>query len=146
VAFNLDQQSEIFRQERFDRASLTRLALDLQNLELGTVSVKVLQRRESEFLADLANREIGTEKPPDAVVFLGPTTRFTHKTRPEMLKKASDGTPRIFNFEYYRWHGAEFPDAVEYLTHALHGTTYKIHSPGEFGEAIQKMLAELKQD
>jgi hypothetical protein len=146
VAFNLDQQSEIFRQDRFDRAALTRLGMDLQSLELETVSVKVLQRSESEFLANLVNQEIGTDEPSDAVVILGPATRFTRKTRPEMLKKASDGGPRFFNFEYYPWHGAEFPDAVEYLTHALHGTTYKIHSPGELGQAIQKMLAELKQD
>jgi len=44
VAFNLDQQREIFRQDPFDRTGFVQLAQALRDLELGTVSYKVVRQ------------------------------------------------------------------------------------------------------
>ncbi len=41
--------------------------------------------------------------------------------------------------------GADFPDAIDSLTRGMHGTVYKIHSADQLGQAIQKMLEQLKQ-
>ena len=148
VTFNLDQQKEIFRQDQFDRTSVMRLNRILQGLELATVSVEVLQRRghEAEFLANLANQELGADKSSDAVILLGPATRFAQKARPEMLKNSNGQSPQFFNFKFFPPYGAHFPDTPEYLTRALHGTTYGIHSPDDLRKAIQKMLEALKQN
>jgi hypothetical protein len=42
IAFNLDQQRELFRQEELDRFTFVKLAQALGDLELGTVSKRVL--------------------------------------------------------------------------------------------------------
>ncbi len=147
IAFNLDQQREIFRQDHFDGAGFTRLSEALQRLELGTVSYKTLQRQNgwAELLAQLMNEQIAEQPPSDSVVFLGPSTRITDKLPQTMLRPRGPGAPQFFYFEYFPfWQsGREFPDAIHYATRAYKGTTLKIHSPGEFAEAMRKVNERL---
>lgn len=148
AAFNLEQQREFFRADAFDSSGFDELSLALRRLELGKVSYRVLQDPQgaSRLLADLANREATTGQPSDVVIFLGPTTRINQTTPPSLLKAAMNGHSKFFYFEYFPWLGRDFPDAIHHLTRSLHGTTYQIHSPGELGKGIQKMLSELKQE
>jgi hypothetical protein len=147
AAFNLEQQKEFFRSDTFDGSSFADLSHALRKLALGTVSYQVLQDLQgaSRLIAEMADQEIAAARPSDVVIFLGPTSRFTEKPKPELLNGAKNG-PRFFYFEYYPWLGHDFPDSISHLTKALHGTTYQIHSPGELGKGIQKMLADLKQE
>ena len=78
------------------------------------------------------------------VVFLGPTTLLYRK--PVLpLTPRKPGTPEFFDVVYYPpWtEGDEAPDAVAYVTRALDGQIFKIHSPAEFGEAIRKIYGQL---
>jgi len=144
IAFNLDQQQEIFRQDDFDAAGFTQLTQVLRELELGTVSYKALQRQSwHELLVRLVREQVGAEDPSDAVIFLGPTSRFASKVPKDLLKRAEAEGVHFFYFEYFPWR-YEFPDAIDYLTRDLEGTVFKIHSAGELGQAIQKMLAQTK--
>lgn len=147
VAFNLDQQREIFRQDRFDGAGFTRLAEVLKRLELGTISYKALQQQNgwAELLAQLVNEQITEQSPTDTVLFLGPNTRITDKLPETMLRPCGPRSPRFFYFEYFPfWRsGSEFPDAIHYATRACKGTTLKIHSAGEFAEAMRKVNQRL---
>jgi hypothetical protein len=147
AAFNLEQQKEFFRSDTFDGSSFAELSHALGKLALGTVSYKVLQDRQgaSRLVTEMANQEITAQQPSDVVIFLGPTTRFAEKPAAE-LRDAKKRRPRFFYFAYYPWLGRDFPDTISHLTKALHGTTYQIHSPGELGKGIQKMLAELNQE
>lgn len=142
IAFNLDQQRVIFRQDHFDQAGFSRLAEALERLELGTVSYKTLQRRNgwAELLAGLVNEQITDQPPSDSVIFLGPTTRIADKFPQTMLRPCAPGSPQFFYFEYFPfWRsGSEYPDAIQTATRACKGKTLKIHSPGEFAEAIRK--------
>jgi hypothetical protein len=36
-----------------------------------------------------------------------------------------------------------FPDAIDFLTQALHGTVFHIYAPKDLGPAIQKMRGQL---
>lgn len=149
MAFNLDQGRVIFQQDEFDRAGFIRLSQALEDLELGTVSYRVLQRQAwQELLVRLVHQEVTREEPSQAVVFLGPRSHFGEKIRPEMLKARETRDPQFFYFEYYRlWQrGSEFPDAIDYLTKSQGGMVFPIHSPGEFAQGIQKMLRQLKQE
>ena len=146
VAFNLDQQREILRKEHFDRNAFGELSQALQQLELGTVSYRALQKHTStELLAALARQETTAKQPADAVIFLGPSAHIEEKMPKEVASVLGTNSPRFFYFEYFPWFGVrpEFPDAIDYLTRELHGTVYKIHSAGDLGQAIQKMLAQL---
>jgi hypothetical protein len=144
VAFNLDQQKEIFRQERLDRTGLVKLARVLHQLELGTVSVNVLKQRQgwADLLAGVSNGEMTSNQPSDLVVFLGPSIRIADKVPKEILASPRNKKPQFFYLEYYPYwrRGSEFPDAIHQLTSEQGGTVLKIHSPGELALALRKML------
>lgn len=144
IAFNLDQQQEIFRQEQFDGEGFEKLSRVLRKLELGTVSYKALQRNTwAESLARMTREEATAKNPSDAVVFLGPTSHFWDKVPREMMSNVESG-PKFFYVEYFPWAGYEFPDAIDNLTRNLNGTVFRIHSADQLGQAIQKMLGQIK--
>jgi hypothetical protein len=148
VAFNLEQQREIFREEQFDRTGFRRLGRALRDLELGTIEYAVLKRQwgSAELLANLTNREVQAEAPSDVVIFLGPVTRLMHRVSVADLEPANNNRPQFFDFEYFpAWMGGgEFPDSIHHVTIARNGTVLKIHSPGELARGIQKMLERIK--
>ena len=143
IAFNLDQQREIFRQDHFDRAGFAKLSNALSRLELGAVSYKVLQRQagSAELLAKLVNEQNAQPPSSDTVVFLGPAVRNTEKVPETMLLPCRPDSPQFFYLEYFpMWRlGREFPDAIHSAVRACNGKVLKIHSPGELAEAIRKM-------
>lgn len=148
IAFSLQQQREIFRQEHFDKSGFVKLSQAVGDLELGVISVHDLQGRLGwvSLLAGLSNQEVIAHDPSDVVIFLGPATVQIRKVPQGMLKPRETTNPRFFYFEYYPyWRaGNEFADSIEYLTKARQGAVFKIHSPGELAQAIQKMLRQQK--
>jgi hypothetical protein len=147
VAFNLDQQKEIYRNEHFEAKSLPSLEEVLQASEMATVSYRALQGKGwSELLVRLTQEELNKKDPSDAVIFLGPTSHIQERMPKEITRTLEGGQP-FFYFEYYPWfrRGGEFPDAIHFLTKDLHGTVFPIHTAPELADSIQKMLAQLKR-
>jgi hypothetical protein len=145
IAFNLDQQQELFRQDQFDGNGYAQLADTLHNQQFGTISYHALQRGSwPQWLVRLAHEQMAAKEPSDAVVFLGPSTHFWDKI-PGEIKETPEGAPHFFYLEYYPRMGVDFPDSIDFLTHGMHGTVYKIHSADQLGEAIQKMMDKMKQ-
>ena len=145
VAFNLEQQREVFRDDDFDRTDLRRLSTALSDLELGSVSFQVLQRPAgwSDLLVNLLNREAQLNPAADAVIFLGPHNRIDREIPPEFLTKAE--ALRLYYFEYYPQRGSDFPDTIQRLISAQKGLTLKLHSPGDLAEGLEKMRKHLEQ-
>ena len=150
VAFNMDQQKEVFRKEKFDEPGFGELAQAMRGLELGIVSFEVLEHKQGHatLLSRLATLEMTDAQPSDAVIVLGPHTRFLDKPPQEFLPPRTGKGPQFFYLEYIpTWLlGREFPDVVEYVTKALDGTNFKIHSPAELAHAMQKITAQVKHD
>jgi hypothetical protein len=146
LAFNLDQQRVIYRDEKFGRGSFRKLAESLQSLELGTVSYKNLQRQTGwlELLLKLLYEQSQALHSLDAVIFLGPANRILEKIPHEYLEACQGLGSRIFYFEYYPYVGAEFPDTIHQLTNTCHGSVYKIHTAADFAEAIEKMRRKMQ--
>ena len=142
VAFNLDQQAELFRQERFDAEGWTKLPAAMQRLELGTVSYRVLQKQTGhvDLLAGLIDEELQADQPPDVVLFLGPTARQNEKLRVPLAQGESK-RPLFLYFEFkpYWRRGYEFPDILYHATRSQSGKVFRIHSPLEFVRALQNM-------
>jgi len=148
VAFNLDQQREVFREEHFDHTGFRQLAQSLRNLELGTVSYRNLntQTGGAQLLTDLLTSETLTEPEADAIVFLGANGRSgenSFKNSPQVRTLANR---RIFYLEYFPIPGSEFPDSIQYLTSASSGTVMRLHSPADLADSIRKMQRHLEQD
>ncbi len=146
VAFNLDQQKEIFRDPAFEEDGWDKLLEALEKQQLGTVSYQTLQRRDGhiEFLNKLISDELRSPQPADAVIFLGPTARQIGK--PMLLTARPPGPgPQFFYFEYkpYWYRNADFPDVVYHAIRAMSGKTFRIHSPSDFATAVQALRAAL---
>ena len=136
VAFNLDQQREIYRTNTFNGDSFEKLAEALQQLDLGVVDIRTLNNRKGhiDMLSDLIDSE--TSSAPDAVIFLGPTARNTGKVPAE---KSSDA-PRFFYFQFKLMRERPGPpDAIESATKALGGKVISIHTPTEYARAIDQL-------
>ena len=148
VAFNMDQQAEVFHEDDFDRSGLMRLSGALSKLELGTISYKKLQRQSgwAELLSGLIRAEAGAARPSDAVIFLGPTNRITERVPEEWLALSRGEQVPFFYFEYFPRVGREFPDTIQYATSKRGGTTYKLYSPGDLARSISKMKVALLKD
>ena len=147
-AFNLDQQRELFRQDAFDDAGFINLADSLRNLELGTVSYRVLQQRRGwlDMLLEYANQELIAADPSDAVIILGPRTLYFTKIPRGMLKGRETPNPHFCYFEFFPgyFRGSQFPDTLASLTKRLDGAVYEIFSPADLARSIQKMLARVQ--
>lgn len=147
VAFNLELQQEVFRADPFDSAAFLHLSQALEEIETASISVQALKQRNSPLLlATLAGQELKAVEHSDAVIFLGPNSRMDLNLSAGIFTEKRPLNPPFFYFEYFPWPGPNFPDVIERLTKAADGKTYQIHSPVELDQAIEKMLAQLKQE
>jgi hypothetical protein len=146
IAFNLEQQNEIFRQPDFTQADMGKLAQALRTLELGNISYSTLERKDgwAELLLGLLKEEAQADERSRAVVFLGPTLRLNDKVPPRMLVSYQERTPPLFCVAYYPRLGADFPDSVQYLTTGLKGKVFRIHSPTELAQNLAKLRREIE--
>jgi hypothetical protein len=141
VAFNFEQQREVFRQEKFDSEGFARLDTALQHLELASLPYQaLLSGNESKFLLRLAQEQTSAKDPSDAVVFLGPLGTVDENP---VMQLREGGSPRFFYFEFHGV-GTHFPDSIEHLTKELHGSVFHISSPSDLSSAIQKTVAQLR--
>jgi hypothetical protein len=149
VAFNLDQQKELFRQENFDGSGWDQLLEAMERLQLGTVSYDALAHRAGhvDLLNKLVDEELAGRSRSKAVIFLGPTARQNDKLALPPHREENAPQPLFFYFEYkpYWFHGPEFPDVVYHLTRSLAGQVFRIHSPAEFASAIKTVRANLDE-
>ena len=105
VAFNLDQQEEIFRDDNFERSGLAQLSHALRKVELGSISYHKLSQPQgwSEMLTRLSKDELEAEEPADAVIFLGPATRLSEKIPKETITLPKGKKTRFYYLEYFSW-------------------------------------------
>ena len=100
VAFNLDQQKEIYRRDNFTADSIQQVWHALNRLELNLVDYRTLLNRHGhiDLLADLVHRELHAEEPSDAVVILGPVARSIDKPERDAVEKPARRPSALFLF------------------------------------------------
>ncbi|MGH9496450.1 MAG: hypothetical protein ACRD3B_15725 [Candidatus Sulfotelmatobacter sp.] len=146
IAFNLDQQREIYRSNRFDDDAFLALSHALRRIETSTVSVQALRQRNSpKFLLSETNSEISESDHAQALVYLSPALRSDVQAGADLLAGEASTRPPFFYFEYVPGPQSAFPDSIQHLVTAANGKTFQIHSPSQLNQAIQKMLAQLKK-
>jgi hypothetical protein len=142
AVFNLDKQRILFNQEDFTLASLGRVAQALSDMELDAIDYHTLQNPTGhiDLLSDLINRELASPKPSDAVVFLGPASRYMDKMPPAAVDAAA-AKLRFFYFQYrpLRMRGPMLPDSITHAVERVKGRLIHITSPGEFANAIVQL-------
>jgi hypothetical protein len=103
IAFNMQQQRVIYRQEDASQIDFPAIGKALNSLSLGTVDLKKLSQKhgDTEFLANLITKELKDPKqPPDAVIFAGPKVMIEDSLPPDALKQLSDVKLPVFYMNY----------------------------------------------
>jgi hypothetical protein len=140
--FNLDKQRIVFNQEDFTLESLGRVSQALNDMELDAIDYRTLQKPGGhvDLLSDLINRELASPKPSDAVVFLGPASRYLD-AMPSSAVDATATRLRFFYFQYrpLRMRGPMLPDSITHAIERVKGRLIHITSPADFANAIVQL-------
>lgn len=144
IAFNLDKQEVVFREENFDADGFVRLEHMLAGMKLGTIPYQALARTAwAKFLVEMTQGEATGEQSPDAIIFLGAWgSHEWDKVPKSMITNFQRSNARVFYLKYLPFAGAP-QDGVERLTNDLHGSVFTIRSPETLAAAIKKMSAAM---
>jgi hypothetical protein len=103
VAFNMQEQRVIYRQESASQIDFPALGNALKSLNLGTVDLKQLSQKhgDTEFLGNLITKEVAQDQQPaDAVIFAGPKVMLDSGLSDETLKQLADVKTPVFYMNY----------------------------------------------
>jgi len=133
VAFNMQEQRVIYRQDDAAQIDFPALGKALSSLNLGTVDLKRLTQKhgDTEFLANLITTELKDEKQqPDAVIFAGPKVLLDEGLPQDTLKQLSDVKQPVFYMNYSLNPQANpWRDAIGGAVKYMKGVEYTISKP-----------------
>src|SRR4051794_815105 len=134
VAFNMQEQRVLYRQEDASQIDFPGLGKALNSLNLGTVDLKRLTQKhgDTEFLSNLVTSELKSEKQqPDAIIFAGPKVMLEDGIPQDTLKQLSDGNKHPVFYMNYNLNPQANPwrDAIGSLVKSLKGVEYTITRP-----------------
>ncbi|MCX6590128.1 MAG: hypothetical protein NTZ56_01260 [Acidobacteria bacterium] len=137
VAYSLDNRQVLFEEEHFDGRALRRLLRVLSDLNLGTISYRTLNGAgPAEVLEDLTRRESARPEPSQALVFLGPTSRYDARVSPK-LKELRMSLPKSYSLSFP---SRFFPDdIVKRFVTAGPGKALTLYQPGDLAKAIREI-------
>jgi hypothetical protein len=156
IAFNLDQQRELYRKDGFQLRNMPEVAEAMNRTELGLVDAKVLQNRRGhlDVIADLVNQEVKAPEPSDIVLFLGPVSRYFEKVSQEALEKPEGRGPQFLFFQLVpAFRGGRggmlpppvLPDSIRHAVARVGGKTLVIRTPGDLAKAIDRLEKSARQ-
>ena len=147
VAFNLQEQRVVYRQENADKIDFPQLGEALQTLKLGTVDVQRLSTKngETQFLADLIRQELGDNKAhPDAAIFAGPKAMLESNVQPEILRQVGELQFPVFYMNYtLNPQATPWKDSIGNAVKFFKGYEYTISRPRDLWFAITEMVSRI---
>lgn len=146
VAFNLQEQRIVYRQEDADRIDFPALGDAIESLNLGTVDLQRLSHKdgETQFLTDLIRRETGGHRPPDALIFAGPKAMLDTKVADDSLADLGQLDYPVFymnynlNPQFNPWR-----DAIGHAVKFFKGTEFTISRPRDLWYAVTDMVSRI---
>jgi hypothetical protein len=146
VAFNLQEQRVIYRQEEADRIDFPKLGESLESLKLGTVDLKRLSVKsgETEFLTELISKETASDKPMDALIFAGPKAMLESNVSSETLKEFGDPGFPIFYLNYnLNPQSVPWRDAIGHAVRFFKGQEFTISRPRDLWFAVSEIISRV---
>lgn len=148
VAFNMQEEKVIYRQDDVSRIDFPALGHALQNLSLGTVNLKQLgdKHGDTQFLTSLVRKEMipSPGDHPDALVFAGPKTMLDANPSDEALKDAGDIDFPVFYMNYnLNPQAVPWRDAISHTVRFFRGYEYTISRPRDLWFAVSEMVSKI---
>jgi hypothetical protein len=148
VAFNMQEQKVIYRQDGASRIDFPALGTALTTLNLGTVDLKRLSDKhgDTDFLTSLVRKEMTPDPQdhPDALVFAGPKILLDANPPNEALKDAADIDFPVFYMNYnLNPQAVPWKDAISHTVHFFRGYEYTISRPRDLWFAVSEMVSKI---
>jgi hypothetical protein len=147
VAFNMQEQRVIYRQQGASQIDFPALGEALKSLNLGTIDTKLLAQKhgDGEFLTSLMTKEIAeaTEE-PDAIIIAGPKVAVDDSVAPETLRLLGEARPPLFYMNYNLNPQANpWRDAIGNAVRTLKGGEYTITRPRDLFFAWAEIIGRI---
>jgi hypothetical protein len=145
VAFNMQEQRVLYRQENTEQINFPALGDSLKSLNLGTVNLKLLEDKHgnTEFLSRLITEEIANSK-ADALIFAGPKVMLDEGVPQESLKALESNSTPVFYMNYNLYPQANpWRDAIGTAVKRLHGVEYTISRPRDLWSAWTDIVSRI---
>jgi hypothetical protein len=147
VAFNMQEQRVMYRQENVDCINFPALGQALTSLKLGTVDVKKLGEKhgDTEFLSSLIRNELESERDrPDAVIFAGPKVMLDANVPQDSLKDVGNVNFPVFYMNYNSNPQANpWKDSISRAVKFFRGYEYTISRPRDLWYAMSDVVSRI---
>lgn len=145
VAFNLQEQRVVYRQEEADRIDFPKLGEALTTLKLGTVDASKLgqKRADTEFLSDLIRKETGTETSPDGLIFAGPKAMLEANVPEEALKTIEPDYPLFYLNYNLNPQASPWRDSIGHAVKFFKGQEFTISRPRDLWFAVSEIVSRV---
>jgi hypothetical protein len=148
VAFNMQEQRVIYRQEAASQIDFPALGEAIRSLNLGTVDLKRLAQKhgDADFISNFLTQEITEEKErPDAVIIAGPKVMVEGALQQDTLKQeASDLQFPVFYMNYnLNPQAVPWRDAIGTAVRTLKGAEYTISRPRDLFFAWTEIIGRI---
>jgi hypothetical protein len=147
VAFNMQEQRVLYRQLSENRIDFPALGDAVQKVKLGIVDTKQLTQKhgDTEFLADLIKKEMGTPDHPDAVIFAGPKIMLDEGLPDDSIKPfAADVDYPVFYMNYVlNPQAVPWKDSISRAVKVFRGTEYTVSRPRDLWFAVAEMVSRI---
>lgn len=144
IAFNMQEQRVIFRQENVERIDFPALGEAVGGIKLGTVDYRKLQDPlgDTRFLTSLLSEQLGPQTPePDAIIITGPKLMLEKNVPRDALKEAGRARCPIFYLNYnFNPRSTPWRDAIGSALKVYRGLEYSITLPRDLGAALADMM------
>jgi hypothetical protein len=144
VAFNLQEQRIVYRQEEADRIDFPKLGEALQSLKLGTVDVSKLgqKRADTDFLTDLILTE--AKASPDALIFAGPKAMLEANVPTQALKEIGDPGYPVFYLNYnLNPQQTPWRDSIGHAVKFFKGVEYTVSRPRDVWFTVSEIVSRI---
>ncbi len=148
VAFNLQEQRVLYRQDNADKIDFPSLGEALNSLNLGTVDLKRLSQKngDTDFLTTLIQQECSKAETgtPDAVVFAGPKALLEESIPQDSLRQIGDLNYPVFYMNYNLYPQAvPWSDTISKAVKFMKGQEYTISRPRDLWFAVSEMVSRI---
>lgn len=146
VAFNMQEQRIIHRQDNSDQIDFPSLGDALESLKLGTVDLNRLGQKhgDTQFLSRLIAEECNTADPPDALIFAGPKVLLEEGIPAETLRQVGDLSYPVFYMNYNAFPQAvPWRDAIGVAVKHFKGFEYTISRPRDLWFAWSDIISRI---
>lgn len=146
VAFNMQEQRVVYRQEAADQIDFPSLGDAIDALKLGTVDYKRLSQKNSEtdFLTGLITTELASDDHPDALIFAGPKVMLDQKVPQNSLREVGNLEYPVFYMNYnYNPTTNPWRDAIGNAVKFFKGQEYTISRPRDLWYAWTEIMSRI---